>query len=105
MKLYSIKLNEEQFNMLHKAWSEAETILSGSTDYFTYHKKRGLANLRLRVKINFSEDYGNFFGSQKMMFLLSWNLNYYIFRVMPYTEKPIAVLMNLWLCQKTIYMI
>ena len=32
MKHYSVKLNEEQFNMLHKAWSEAETIQSGSTN-------------------------------------------------------------------------
>ncbi len=50
MKHYSIKLNGEQFNTLHKAWSEAETILSGSTDYFSYIKKRGLAISALKSK-------------------------------------------------------
>ena len=50
MKHYSIKLNDEQFNLLHKAWSEADTILSGSTDYLSYIKKRGLAISALKSK-------------------------------------------------------
>ncbi len=50
MKHYSIKLNEEQFNKLHKAWSKAETILSGSTDYLSYIKKRRLAISALKSK-------------------------------------------------------
>ena len=50
MKHYSIKLNDEQFNLLHKAWSEADTILSGSTDYLSYIKKRGLAMSALKSK-------------------------------------------------------
>lgn len=32
MKRYSVKLNKKQFRMLYKAWSEAETIQSGSTN-------------------------------------------------------------------------
>ena len=50
MKRYSVKLNEEQFNMLHKAWSEAETILSGSTDIFDTIKKLGIAISALKSK-------------------------------------------------------
>ena len=50
MKHYSVKLNEEQFNMLHKAWSEAETILSGSTDIFDTIKKLGIAISALKSK-------------------------------------------------------
>ena len=50
MKHYSIKLNDEQFNLLHKAWSKAETILSGSTDYYSHIKKRGLAMSALKSK-------------------------------------------------------
>ena len=50
MKEYSVKLNEEQFNMLHKAWSEAETILSGSTDIFHTIEKRGIAISALKSK-------------------------------------------------------
>ena len=50
MKHYSVKFNEEQFDMLHKALSEAETILSESTDYFNNIKKRGLAISALKSK-------------------------------------------------------
>ena len=50
MKVYSIKLNKKQFRTLHKAWSEAETILLGSTDLFFNVKKYGLAISALKSK-------------------------------------------------------